>query len=348
MNLPVSPPLAPMLSRLARELPDGLLYEPKWDGFRCLVFRDGEEVELKSRNDRPLGRYFPEVVEALQSFPERRFVLDGELLVSRSGRLDFASLLARLHPAKARVEALRRETPAFFAAFDILAFGNEDLCSAPFSRRRAVLEDILAEEPPGLLLTPLTAEIERAAGWLDLHGGIEGVMAKDPLLPYMAGKRAMVKVKRERTADCVVAGFRLFEDRPLPSSLLLGLYGSAETLHHVGVAASFAQSVRRELLETLRPLIVPLAGHPWEHGFLVEGSPIGRMKGAAARWVPEMGLDWLPVSATLVCEVSYEHLDGDRFRHPARFRRFRPDRDARSCTFEQFEVARPHVLFGSA
>jgi ATP-dependent DNA ligase len=327
-----------MLGRLARELPGGVLYEPKWDGFRCLAFRDGDEVDLRSRNDRLLARYFPELVETLRTLSERRFVLDGEVVVSRSGEFDFTALLTRLHPAASRVARLRRETPASFVAFDLLACGDDDLRGLPFINRRARLEQLLLSAPPRLLLTPLTDDLERAAQWLKLCGGIDGVMAKDPVLPYRPGERAMVKVKRERTADCVAGGFRLFEDRPLPSSLLLGLYDAAGELRHVGLASSFAEAERPRLLETFTPLAVPLEGHPWEHGFLLEGSPMGRMKGAAAKWAPEMGLDWIPVTPTLVCEVAYDHLDHDRFRHPARFRRFRPDRDARSCTFEQLEA----------
>ena len=197
---------------------------------------------------------------------------------------------------------------------------------------------MLAAVRPPLHLTPLTAEREVAEAWLHSGAGIDGVVAKDLAQAYLPGQRALVKVKREQTADCVVAGFRLFEDRSLPSSLLLGLYDSAGELRHVGIASSFAEEQRRRLLDLLRPHAVPLAGHPWEHGFLLGGSRMGRMKGAAARWAPEMGLDWVPVAPELVCEVAYDHVDEDRFRHPARFRRFRPDRDPRSCTFEQFEA----------
>jgi ATP-dependent DNA ligase len=333
----VRPPVRPMLARLERELPGGLLYEPKWDGFRCLVFREGEHVALASRHGRPLERYFPELVAALAAVPEPAFALDGEILASREGEADFAALLARLHPAASRVERLSRETPACFVAFDALAAGGDDLRPRPFAERRARLEALLASAGAPLLVTPLTDDRDRAAAWLDAGGAVDGVVAKDPELAYREGDRAMVKVKRERTADCVVAGFRLFEDRPLPSSLLLGLYDAGGALRHVGVASSFAERERVRLLEALRPLSVPLAGHPWEHGFLVEGSPMGRMKGAAARWLPEMGLDWVPVEPRLVVEVAYDHVDRDRFRHPARFRRLRPDREPRSCTFEQLE-----------
>jgi ATP-dependent DNA ligase len=336
-----------MLARLARELPPGRLYEPKWDGFRCLAFRDGEEVDLRSRNDRPLARYFPEIVAAVLELGAERVVLDGELLVVRHGVADFDALLSRLHPAASRVARLSTEAPALLVAFDVLALGGADLRERPFGERRAVLERALAVAPPRIRITPLTDDVGHAAGWLDLGGGIDGVVAKDPASPYCVGERAMTKVKRECAADCVVAGFRLFEDRT-PSSLLLGLHDDAGALRHVGVAASFARARRAELLATLRPHVRSLAGHPWEHGFLVGGSPMGRMKGAAARWVPEMGLDWVPVEPELVCEVAYDHFDVDRFRHPARFRRWRPDRDARSCTFEQLAAPETARLLPAA
>jgi ATP-dependent DNA ligase len=329
----VTPPVAPMLARLARELPlDGYLYEPKWDGFRCLAFRDGDELDLRSRNQRPLARYFPEIVEALLALEEPRFVLDGELVVAGLG---FEALLARLHPAASRVERLRAETPASFVAFDLLAVGEGDLRERPFAERRARLEELLRGAPQPLLVTPLTEEPARAAEWLERF---EGVVAKHADLRYEPGRRAMVKVKRERTADCVVAGFRWLVDRPLPSSLLLGLYDDEERLRHVGLASAFSERLRHELLERLRPLRVPLAGHPWEHGFLLAGSPAGRLHGAAGRWAPEeMELDWTPVAPELVCEVAYGEVDGHRFRHPARFRRWRPDRDPASCRLEQLD-----------
>ena len=333
--LPVKP-LPPMLARLARELPRGnYLYEPKWDGFRCLAFRDGGEVDLRSRNQRPLARYFPEIVDALLTLPHQRLVLDGELVIAGREHLDFVALLARLHPAASRIERLRVETPAWFVAFDLLAVGDEDLRERPFVERRARLEELLGEARPPLALTPATSDEEVAAAWLDRF---EGVVAKHRELRYEAGRRAMVKVKHERSADCVVAGFRWLVDRPLPSSLLLGLYEDAE-LRHVGIAAGFAEARRRQLLERLAPLIVPLAGHPWEHGFRLEGSPTGRLKGSAGSWTPgEMEQDWVPVVPELVAEVAYDQLDDRRFRHPGRFRRWRPDRDPGSCTFDQLET----------
>ena len=342
MRLPLEPTLEPMLARLERELPrDGYLYEPKWDGFRCLAFRDGDEVDLRSRNHRPLARYFPELVAALLALPERVFVLDGEIVALRNGRFDFAALLARLHPAASRVERLRRETPAAFVAFDLLARDGEDLRGQPFSERRRLLARLLAGASPPVYLTPLTDDRDRATRWLERYqgAGIDGVVAKHRDLRYEPGRREMVKVKRERTADCVVGGFRWLVDRPLPSSLLLGLYGEDSSLRHVGIASSFSEARRRTLLEELRPHVTPLAAHPWERGFLLAGSPTGRLPGAAGRWTPEeMVQDWTPVVPDLVCEVAYEQVDDHRLRHPARFLRWRPDRDPSSCRLDQLEA----------
>jgi ATP-dependent DNA ligase len=341
MTATLGPGLWPMLARLVRELPaDDYMYEPKWDGFRCLAFRDGGKVDLRSRNDRPLARYFPEIVEALLSVPRARFVVDGELLATRHGRFDFAALLARLHPASTRVERLRRETPASFVAFDVLDVDGHALLDRPFSERRTSLEELIAGSGPPLHLTPITNDLELARRWLEKWDGpgVDGVVAKHRDLRYQAGRRAMIKVKRERTADCVVAGFRCFADRPLLSSLLLGLYDDG-ALHHVGVASSFTAQLRRELLEVVRPHITTLAGHPWERGFLLAGGSLGRLRGAAGRWAAEeMELDWTPLSPHLVCEVSYDQVDDHRLRHPARFRRWRPDRLARTCSVEQLEL----------
>jgi ATP-dependent DNA ligase len=326
MALPLTPPLKPMLARLARELPLGdFLYEPKWDGFRCLAFRDGDDVELWSRNDRPLARYFPELVEALRAVGMDAFVLDGEIVAR-----DFDALLARLHPAVSRIERLRRETPAELVAFDLLAVGRDDLRPLPFRDRRARLQSLLEHAQPPVRVTDATRDAAAAEAWLD-HPRVDGVVAKALDQPYEPGRRSLVKVKRERTADCVVAGFRWLVDRPLPSSLLLGLHDAEGALHHVGIASSFSEARRHELLDELRPLVMSLAGHPWQNGFLLEGSRMGKLKGAAQRWVPEMGQDWVPVAPVRVAEVAYDHVDGDRFRHPARFRRWRPDRDAASC-----------------
>ena len=341
--------LQPMLARLVRELPaDGYLYEPKWDGFRCLAFRAGDEVDLRSRNQRPLARYFPELVDALLALREHAFVVDGEIVVACASGFDFAALLSRLHPAASRVERLRREAPAFYVAFDLLALGSEDLRKRAFVQRRQLLARVLAPARRPLFLTPLTDDRERAARWLERYGGqgVDGVVAKHRDLCYEPGRRQMIKVKRERTADCVVAGFRWLVDRPLPSSLLLGLYDDG-VLRHVGIASAFTEAGRRALLETLRPLVTELEGHPWERGFLLAGSPTGRLRGAAGRWSPdEMAQDWTPLRPELVCEVAYDQVDERRFRHPARFLRWRPDRDPRSCGFDQLETpsADPHEL----
>jgi ATP-dependent DNA ligase len=343
MDLPVTPPLAPMLARRAGALPRGdYLYEPKWDGFRCMAYRSGPDVDLSSRHDRPLARYFPELVDAVRALPVARLVLDGEIVVSRPSGFDFDALLARVHPAASRVKRLSRETPALFLAFDLLARGDGDLQDRPFGERRGILEGCLAGETGRIQLTPATTDEAAASRWLDAApgSGIDGVVAKRRDLRYEPGARRMVKVKRERTADCVVAGFRLYVGRPLLSSLLLGLYDDDDRLRHIGTVTAFTVKRRRELLGELAPLAVPLAGHPWEHGFLTGGSPMGRMAGAAARWSPaEMDLDWIPLAPERVCEVAFDQLDRDRLRHPARFRRWRPDRDPRSCTLEQLEPA---------
>jgi ATP-dependent DNA ligase len=335
--LAVRPPLPPMLAQLARELPrDGFLYEPKWDGFRALVFRDTGEVDIRSRHGRPLGRYFPELVEAFAAVSTDRFVVDGEIVVLGPDGSDFPALMARLHPTASRVERLRHETPASFIAFDVVAVDDEDLREQPFAARRSLLESLLARERASLFVTPITEDVDTASAWLDRF---EGIVAKHRDLEYQPGVRAMVKVKSERTADCVVAGFRWMADRPLLSSLLLGLYGDAGDLRHVGVVTSFTQARRNEVLDEVAPLVTDIEGHPWERGFGLDRSPLGRLLGAAGRWAPEeMVRDWIAIRPELVCEVAYDQLDDHRFRHPARFRRWRPDRDPRSCTLDQLEV----------
>jgi ATP-dependent DNA ligase len=340
VTLPVEPPLAPMLGRRVDTLPEGdVVYEPKWDGFRCLAFRDGDGVDLRSRHDRPLARYFPEVVEALLAVADERFVLDGEIIVTSERGFDFEALLARVHPAASRVDRLSVETPAMFVAFDLIAHGDEDLRDRRFDERRPALEQLLPNTRPALMLTPASRDPADAEEWLTLEGaGIDGVMAKRADLPYRPGGRDMVKVKRERTADCVAAGFRVYADRPLLSSLMLGLYDDGGALHHFGVVQAFTNARRGELLAELSELAVPLAGHPWEHGILVGGGTTGRLAGAAGRWNPdEMPLDWVPIAPVRVVEVAYDQVDSNRLRHPARFRRWRPDRDPRSCTLDQLE-----------
>ena len=344
----VTPPLAPMLARLTRTLPvaPGLVYEPKWDGFRGLVFRAGDAVDLRSRHDRPLSRYFPELVEAFLDVghPGAEFVVDGEIVIMggpTASSFDFGALLARLHPAASRVERLRQATPASFIAFDLLAVGPEDLRERPFAERRQRLLALLAKAPEPIVVTPATEDPEVATRWLrSAGGGVDGVVAKAADLRYQPGTRAMVKVKRHRTADCVVGGFRYYggESDSGLSSLLLGVYDSAGDLHHVGVATAFADDERLEVLTQVSCSVSELAGHPWQDGFGVGPNPLGRLQGAAGRWTPDLPLDWVPVRPVLVAEVGYDQLDGDRFRHPARFRRWRPDRDPRSCTFEQFQA----------
>ncbi|MDQ3857155.1 MAG: ATP-dependent DNA ligase [Actinomycetota bacterium] len=346
MTLPVASPLPPMLARLARELPRGAyFYEPKWDGFRALAFRDGESVEIQSRHGRPLARYFPEIVEALLALAPPRFVLDGEVVVTGSSGLDFPALMARLHPVGSRVERLRRETPAQLVAFDLLALGDEALLATPFEERRARLEAVV-RNGSGVVLTPVTDDPNIAAAWLDSSsgGGVDGVVAKERGLTYQPGKRVMVKVKNERTADCVVAGFRWLAEDDLVSSLLLGLHDEDGGLRHVGVVTAFTRDERMRVTGEVAPLATTLVGHPWERGFGLERSPLGRLLGAAGRWIPdEMAMDWTPVRPELVCEVAYDHVDGQRFRHPARFRRWRPDRDPRSCALDQLEGGAPEL-----
>jgi ATP-dependent DNA ligase len=327
-----------MLGRRVDELPAGdWIYEPKWDGFRSLAFRAGGEFDLRSRHDRPLARYFPELVEGLSELPGADFVLDGEIVVPGPDGLDFDALLARVHPAASRVERLSRETPALFVAFDLIARDGEDLRERPFRERRVLLSALIGEPKAAVRVTPATRDPALATRWLAGAGsGIDGVMAKAADLRYCPGVRAMLKVKPQRTADCVVAGFRPYVDRPLLSSLLLGLYDAAGELLHIGIVQSFTQARRRELIEELSPLRVSLHGHPWEHGFLTAGGPTGRLAGAAGRWTPgEMALDWVPLAPERVCEVAYDQLDHERLRHPARFRRWRPDRVPSSCTLDQ-------------
>jgi ATP-dependent DNA ligase len=338
-----------MLGRRTDELPVGdWFYEPKWDGFRCIAFRAGDAVELRSRHDRPLGRYFPELVAALRGLRSERLVLDGEIVLRAGTGSDFDALLARVHPAASRVARLSRETPAELVAFDLLARGDEDLRDRPFRERRLLLADLLHGAAPTVRLTPASQDPEVAARWLALDDpGVDGVMAKPADLPYRPGARVMLKVKREHTADCVVAGFRTYVDRRLLSSLLLGLHDDAGRLVHIGIVQSFKRERRRELLDELAPLAVPLSGHPWEHGFLVGGGATGRLAGAAGRWAPgEMALDWVPLAPQRVCEVAYDQLDRNRLRHPARFRRWRPDREPRSCTLDQ--LAAPAAAAGRA
>jgi ATP-dependent DNA ligase len=295
-------------------------------------------VELRSRNGRPFARYFPEIVAALASIDESRFVVDGELVLVVGERFDFPALMGRLHPAASLVARLAAERPATLVVFDAIAVGDDDLRAQPFVERRARLERLLHDPPPGIELTPQTADAATAERWLHRppSGGVDGVMAKERSAPYVEGARRLLKVKRERTADCVLAGFRLVPGTPAVSSLLLGLYDGGGALVHVGVCSSFSNRRRRELYAELGDLRMPIDEHPWRAGYLLSGGLTGRLPGSAGRWDPvSMPLDWAPIDPRLVCEVAYEQVDGARFRHPARFRRWRPDREPASCTLDQ-------------
>jgi ATP-dependent DNA ligase len=339
-----------MLAKLARELPTGeqWCYEPKWDGFRCIVFRDGDEVELGSRNERPLTRYFPELVEPLTEALPRQAVVDGEIVIMTDHGLDFDLLSLRIHPAKSRVEKLAGETPAAFVGFDLLADGKKDLRERPFEERRTALERAVKESNRQVHLTPLTRDSDLALRWFDEFegAGLDGVVAKDAAAPYLENERGWVKVKHLRTADCVVAGFRLHKDGDGVGSLLLGLYDDEGTLHHVGVASSFAAAMRSKLASEVEPFREgALEHHPWRAWAEESAHEAGqRMPGAPSRWNAKKDLSWEPLRIELVAEVAYEHLQGDRFRHTARFQRWRPDREPASCTYEQLETPVPVAL----
>src|SRR5437763_651887 len=355
VDLPVMPPVSPMLAKLARELPaeGGMLYEPKWDGFRCIVFRDGDEVELGSRNERPLTRYFPELLDPIRAQLPARCVVDGEIVIVTPEGLDFGALLQRIHPAESRVRMLAEQTPASFVAFDLLALGDDDLRDQPFGPRRAQLEAVLADAEPPIHLTPLTEDRDVATDWFARFegAGLDGVVAKRSDQPYKENERVMLKVKHERTADCVVAGFRWHKSGGVVGSLLLGLYDDGGTLHHVGVAASFPMARRRALVDELAPYRPGgLAGHPWAEWATAAGEWDGRMPGGQSRWNAKRDLSWEPLRPELVAEVAFDHLQGDRFRHATHFQRWRPDRDPRSCTYAQLDVVVPEelaVVFGA-
>jgi ATP-dependent DNA ligase len=339
-----------MLAKLSRDLPaeGGMLYEPKWDGFRCIVFRDGDEVELGSRNERPLTRYFPELLDPLREQLPERCVLDGEIVIAgEGGRLEFEALLQRIHPAASRIKLLADRTPASFVAFDLLAEGDEDLRPRPQAERRARLEALLRHARPPLHITPCTSERAVAAEWFDAFegAGLDGVVAKPDQLPYREGERVMLKVKHERTADCVVAGFRWHKSGGVIGSMLLGLFDDAGTLHHVGVTASFTAARRKELVETLAPYRDDaLEHHPWREWASAMVEAGGRMPGAQSRWNAGKDQSWEPVRPELVVEVRYDHLQGTRFRHGTTFVRFREDRTPESCTYAQLDEAAPAEL----
>ncbi|MGH9225302.1 MAG: ATP-dependent DNA ligase [Acidimicrobiales bacterium] len=357
MRLPVMPPVRPMLAKLAREMPaeagsgperrGGLIYEPKWDGFRCIAFRDGDEVELGSRNEKPLTRYFPELIDPIRAhFPDKA-VIDGEIVIATTAGLDFEALLQRIHPAASRIKLLAEQTPASFVAFDALALGHDDLRNEPFAARRSALEAALGAAQPPIHLTPATRDQQVAVEWFNRFegAGLDGVVAKREDLPYRENERIMLKVKHARTADCVVAGFRWHKTGGVVGSLLLGLYDDEGTLHHVGVASGFSVARQKELVAELEPYRAnALDGHPWQGWAEVMAEATGRMPGGTSRWNNQRDQSWEPLRPERVAEVAYDHLQGDRFRHATSLVRWRPDRDPASCTYSQLDSAVPEEL----
>ncbi|MCW2778416.1 MAG: ligC [Frankiales bacterium] len=330
------PPVKPMLAKSVPGVPEGeYLYEPKWDGFRCIVFRDGDEVELGSRNEKPLTRYFPEVVAAVKESLPDRCVVDGEIVIVTGDRLDFEALLQRIHPAASRVTRLADETPASFVAFDLLALGDDDLTGRTQAERRVLLEQAHAGARPPVHLTPVSADPATARGWFEVFegAGLDGVIAKPAGQTYQQDKRVMTKVKHARTADVVVAGYRLHKSGPVVGSLVLGLYDGAGSLQHVGVAASFTMARRQELLAELAPYVTD-GPHPWVGDAVPERHP---GQSAGSRWNSGKDLGFVPLRPELVAEVGYDAMEGSRFRHTAQFKHWRHDRDAASCTYEQLD-----------
>ncbi|OIJ66362.1 ATP-dependent DNA ligase [Streptomyces mangrovisoli] len=341
MDLPVMPPVKPMLAKSVAKIPPDMQYEAKWDGFRAIVFRDGAEIELGSRTGKPLTRYFPELVAALQERVPRRCVLDGEIVIAREGRLDFDALTERIHPAASRVRTLAERTPASFVAFDLLALEDESLLDVALTDRRALLARALDGVSAPVHLAPATTDIEVARRWFEQYegAGLDGVIAKPPALRYRQDERLMFKIKHERTADVVVAGYRLHKSGPVVGSLLLGLYDDRGRLQHVGVSAAFPMKRRAELIDELEPLRLPdAADHPWAAWAQEEAHESARLPGAPSRWSGKKDLSWVPLRPDRVAEVAYDHMEnGARFRHTARFRRWRPDRTPESCTYAQLD-----------
>jgi ATP-dependent DNA ligase len=349
MHLPFEPPLEPMLAKPVDSLPDGegWLYEPKWDGFRAIVFRDGDEVLIQSRDLKPLDRYFPELAAPLRASLPERCVIDGEVVIAGDGGLDFEALLLRIHPAASRVKMLAAETPASFVGWDLLALGDDDLRTTPQSERRARLEEAFATVEPPVRLTPATHDRATAAEWFERFegAGLDGVIAKRLDASYQPGKRAMLKIKHQRTADCVVAGFRWHKNGPGThiGSLLLGLFDDAGKLHHVGITSSFTWDKREALAKELEPLRENATeGHPW--GEWAEWASMGaadasgqRLPGATSRWNRGKDLSWVALRPERVVEVAYDHLQGDRFRHATTFKRWRPDKQPSDCRYDQLE-----------
>lgn len=349
VDLPVMPPVSPMLAKPASSLPQGWLYDPKWDGFRSIVFRDGDEVELGSRNEKPMTRYFPELVEAARAELPERCVVDGEIVVAgpTGERLDFEALGQRIHPADSRVRMLSVATPAAFVAFDLLALGEEDLTGMPFRERRARLEQVLPERSCGSVhLSPLTDDPAVAMRWFEEFegAGLDGVIGKDPEQTYQPSKRVLTKLKHTRTADCVVAGYRTHKSsHEAIGSLLLGLYRPDGALAHLGVSSSFPMARRRQLFEELQPLVTDLDGHPWDWARHLEGERTPS-KSAGSRWAAGKDLSFTPLRPERVVEVRYDYLEGDRFRHTAQFVRWREDRDPASCTYDQLDLPASFAL----
>jgi ATP-dependent DNA ligase len=347
---PIAPPIEPMLARLADTLPaaGGFLFEPKWDGFRAIVFRGPSDVFIQSRDLRPLDRYFPELHEALHAALPAGTVLDGEIVIRTPRGLDFDALQLRLHPAASRVAKLAIETPASFVAFDVLAADGHSRMAAPQSERRAVLERLLADIRPPIYLTPMTRDSDVATQWLEQFegAGLDGVIAKPATIPYQPGKRAMIKVKHARAAECVVAGFRLYKGGTgAVGSLLLGLYDDRGILQHVGVTSSFTMAMRRQLAIDFAPLREnALENHPWREWVQATATESTRMPGGQSRWSTGKDLSWEPLRIERVCEVRYDHLQGTRFRHAATFLRWRPDKRPDDCRYNQLEVTRPYDL----
>jgi ATP-dependent DNA ligase len=342
MDLPIMPPVPPMLAKSVKEIPHGpLSYEPKWDGFRSVIFRDGDEVEIGSRNERPMTRYFPELVEAARAQLPRRCVIDGEIVIpDADGRkLDFEALLQRVHPADSRVRLLAEQTPASYIAFDLLALDDTDYTERPFTERRAALREALAQAGPPVYVTQATLEPELAAQWFrQFEGaGLDGIVAKPLEGTYQPDKRVMFKIKHERTADCVVAGYRIHKSGPdAIGSLLLGLYDAADRLASVGVIGAFPMERRRELFTELQPLVTSFEEHPWNWASREAGVRNPR-ESEHSRWNAGKDLSFVPLRPERVVEVRYEHMEGTRFRHTAQFIRWRPDRDPHSCGFAQLE-----------
>jgi ATP-dependent DNA ligase len=333
------PPVSPMLSKSVPTIPPGAFYEPKWDGFRSILFRDGDEVELGSRNERPMTRYFPELVAAAKAELPERCVIDGEIVIATDGRLDFEALQLRLHPAASRVRMLAGQTPASFIAFDLLARGDEDYMQRPFSERRKALIDALGGAGPSIHVTPATTDMATAQRWFsEFEGaGLDGVVAKPLTIPYQPDKRIMFKIKHQRTADCVVAGYRLHKSgADAIGSLLLGLYKEDGTLASVGVIGAFPMAKRRQLLTELQPLVTTFEQHPWNWAAHFAGDRAPR-KNEGSRWNAGKDLSFVPLRPERVVEVRYDHMEGERFRHTAQFNRWRPDRDPRSCTYTQLD-----------